>query len=342
MAQHGHLSREEKKQIRKERRKLRKDLRQKGIKSRKEFEKIAQMLGLVYGDNGPFLLPWLWKLQEFLAGLGAAKYLLGIAGILGLLFAYAVLANQKGNFIINMSNDLVMLDYELSDTEDFTKPKVRCVSDVLTEVNPFSIEDLPDNLDQLSGSHNIDNVVAYTFWITNNGQSKSNVDWYLLLNKTTKEVDKATWIMVFEDGQISLHASANADGQPERLEGLTANALLHEAAAQGAGVTAEEDGLCSVEAIPYESNHVVASHLDVSLAPGEKHKYTVAIWVDGEDPDCTEDMIGGHAGYQFRFVEHGSTDDIFENIDYSFTREDQDYKDQSLFGAIKRIFKKEK
>lgn len=342
MAQHGHLSREEKKQIRKERRKLRKDLRQKGIKSRREFEQIAQMLGLVYGDNGPFLLPWLWKLKDFLAGLGAVKYLLGMAGILGLLFAYAVLANQKGNFIINMSNDLVTLGYELSDTEDFAKPKLRCVSDVLTEVNPFSIEDLPDDLDQLSGSHNIDNVVAYTFWIGNEGQSTSNIDWYLLLNKTTKGVDKSVWIMVFEDGQISLHARANDDGQPEKLDGLMENTVLTEAAEQNAGVTIGDDGLCSVEATPYETDKIVASHLDVSLTPGEKHKYTVAIWVDGNDPDCTEDMIGGHAGYQFRFVQHGSTDDIFENIDYSFTREDQDYNNQSLFDAIKRIFKKEK
>lgn len=342
MAQHGHLSREEKKHIRKERKKLRRDLRQKGITSRKEFEQIAQMLGLVYGDDGPFLLPWLWRLQEFLAGLKAWHYLLALTGIVGMLFAYAVLANQKGNFIVNMSNDLLMLDYELSDTENFEVARVRCVSDVLNEVNPFSIQDLPDNLDDQEGSHNINNVVAYTFWIRNNGDRASAVDWYLLLNKSTKNVHKAVWIMLFDEGQISLYSCADADGNPEKLEGLAVNSLLEEAIAQNSQVYLMGEKICGAEAFPYETDKIVASKKDITLDPGEKHKYTVAIWVEGTDPDCTDELIGGHAGYQFRFVQNGSTDDIFENIDYSFVREEADFDDQSIFGTLKRIFKKEK
>lgn len=342
MAQHGHLSREEKKHIRKERKKLRKDLRTKGIKSRREFEKIAQMLGLVYGDDGPFLLPWLWRLGDYLAGLTAWKYLTGLSTIVGLLFAYAALANQKGNFIVNMSNNLVMLDYELSDTEDFDAPKIRCVSDVLKEVNPYSIQDLPDNLDNQEGGHNMDNVVAYTFWIRNNGSQTSSIDWYMLLNKSTKNVYKAVWMMIFDEGQIAIYAGADENGNPEKLEGLSANALIEKAMAQGNQFYEIGENVYGVEAIPYEEERVVASGKNVTLSPGEKHKYTVAIWVEGYDPDCADELIGGHSGYQFRFVQSGSEDDIFEGVDYSFTRDASDYSGQSVFDALKSIIKKEK
>jgi hypothetical protein len=37
----------------------------------------------------------------------------------------------------------------------------------------------------------------------------------------------------------------------------------------------------------------------------EVHKYTVVIWLEGDDPDCTNDCIGGHLGVdmQFQLVE---------------------------------------
>ena len=54
---------EEIKRIKKERKILRKNLREKGIKSRHEFETIAHELGLVYPPESfaGFMLPWFIK-----------------------------------------------------------------------------------------------------------------------------------------------------------------------------------------------------------------------------------------------------------------------------------------
>ena len=38
-----------------------------------------------------------------------------------------------------------------------------------------------------------------------------------------------------------------------------------------------------------------------NVAPGEMHKYTVVIWLEGDDPDCTNDLIGGHFGLEMYF-----------------------------------------
>ena len=43
----------------------------------------------------------------------------------------------------------------------------------------------------------------------------------------------------------------------------------------------------------------------------EVHKYTVVIWLEGDDPDCTDELIGGHAGLQmgFELIEETEEDD---------------------------------
>ena len=41
------------------------------------------------------------------------------------------------------------------------------------------------------------------------------------------------------------------------------------------------------------------------LGPGEKDKYTVVIWLEGNDPDCVDKIIGGtmKLGMNFKIVE---------------------------------------
>ena len=39
--------------------------------------------------------------------------------------------------------------------------------------------------------------------------------------------------------------------------------------------------------------------------PGDKDKYTIVIWLEGNDPDCIDDIIGGTIkfGMDFSIVE---------------------------------------
>ena len=46
---------------------------------------------------------------------------------------------------------------------------------------------------------------------------------------------------------------------------------------------------------------MVASGAVTEVEPQEVHKYTVVIWLEGDDPDCTNDLIGGHAGMEMNF-----------------------------------------
>jgi hypothetical protein len=80
--------------------------------------------------------------------------------------------------------------------------------------------------------------------------------------------------------------------------------------------------------VSFASDVVVAKGLQENVAPGDVHKYTVVIWLEGDDPDCSDDLIGGHAGMDFRLHLVGESggsgghgngfawDDIWNNLKF--------------------------
>ncbi len=331
MAQEGKLTRKEKKEIRIKRRALRKDLRKRGIKSREEFEIIARQLGLVYGDKDkPWILPWWWRFWKFLTGLGL-KGLLALLGLLAVMllviFLYAALANQKGNFTISVNGDLLRLGFDLSDTEDFANPKVRLASTILEEVNAISVQDLPDNLDDAEGSHNLDNVVAYTYWVRNAGEATVDYDWYLVLNSVTKELNKAVWIMIYDEGLQTIYsAPIDESGEAEHLSGYAKPPLYDQAANPEEQYYQNEEGKWGIKTTPYLQERIVAKGTVEDFKPDERRKYTVVIWVEGDDPECTNDIMGSHAGYAMKYTLKDDDEGIFDDLifDEMDTPEDMD------------------
>lgn len=331
---HGHLTSEEKKEIREGRKKLRKDLKLIGITSRKEFEEIAQYLGLVYGDDYPALLWLWWRFKGWFLGWKKWLYPLLAFLVLGITFLFSVIANQKGNFLVTMSTTIAQSGLILSDREDLSNKKITVKSEVLKEVNPYSIQDIPYNVDtDYEGSHNLDNVVCYTFWVTNIGNKALNTDWYLLFNKSTRNVDQATWLMLFEDGEMTLYSrpSTKEENKPEVLKSFD-RPFFMELCAHPEKQYKEVGGQWEIEAVPYAKERIVAEGHFKNLAPNEVHKFTAVIWVDGDDPDCSDALIGGHAGYSMKFVGEDEQDEIYTK--YGGRLEDPEDLERGGLGGV--------
>ena len=51
---------------------------------------------------------------------------------------------------------------------------------------------------------------------------------------------------------------------------------------------------------------VVMDHVE-KFSPGDKNKYTVVLWLEGSDPECTDNILGGeikiHMGFNSEFVD---------------------------------------
>ncbi len=312
------LTRGEVRAIKIGRKKLRKEMRARGIRSRKEFELTASSMGL-YFDRGKFLAFWLWWFHKRgLVSLIAAGVLL-----LSVLYMYSSITEMQGHFTINMSEGLFAEGFSLSSEESFEDPKSRLFCDPAVEVPCVSISDIQADVDDVDGQHNEATYFAYTFYIRNEGESIVDYDWELVINSESRELSKAAWVMIFEDGLMQFYAKGREDGTEEALPYYDDNTRgycqipfeedLIDPEGQ-AELIAVKNGREYYRLIPYvfESDEVIASGSQWEVEPTDVHKYTIVIWLEGDDPDCTNDMIGGHMGVDMKFrlvSEEAETDD---------------------------------
>ena len=296
------LSKDEVIEIKAGRKKLKAEMKARGLYSKKDFELTASSLGL-YFDKGRFLLLW-----RFLKGKGI-WILLG-AALAALLASWAAsqITQLKGHFTINMSDDMFREGFVLSETVKFEKPTTYLFCEPAVDVPCISIQDLPEDLDTHEGQHNA-NYFAYTFFLRNEGESTVDYEWHVSLNSESKNLSDTAWVMIFEDGEMAFYAEMGADGQPEALPAVDDStrgylkAPLKEFAKypdKQYEVITEKEPLTyyRLHPIPFESDTVVASGYQSDVVPMDVHRYTVVIWLEGDDPECTNDKIGGHVGMQ--------------------------------------------
>ncbi len=301
------LSRSEVREIKEGRKKLRKEMKAQKVYSRREFEITASSLGL-YFDKRRWLALWLWLLHHgVIWGLLAALLL-----TFGAMYLFSRVTEMKGHFTINLSDNLTNQGFELSDTIDFANPTSRIYGTPVEDAPCISIADLPADIDLTDGSHNGRNYFAHTFYLAKRGEGAADVQFTLKVNSESKSASKAIWVLLFEDGVPTVYARANEEtGESEALPAWGNDRLGYVSipfSSQGLPtdqyeVVRETDTRTYYRLIPrsFEGDTTVRQHSLTDVRQDEVHKYTVVLWLEGDDPDCTDELIGGHIGMQMDF-----------------------------------------
>lgn len=299
------LTREQVKAIKAGRKLLRKEMKAQGMKEKSDFELTATNMGL-YFDKRRW---WLWLLW-FFHGKGLAALLGATALLMLAMFAYSMVTQMQGHFTINLSDGLFREGFVLSETVDFKNPSTHLFAEPAENVPCVSISHLPDFLDTIDGQYN-DTYFAYTFYCRNEGDNTVDYTWQVRLNSESKNLSVATWVMVFEDGKMIFYAEPNTvTGMPEALpafdddtRGYVGRPMYNVSALPGNQYqlvkSMNQFSYYRVIPMPFLSEDVVTEGSQSQVAPGDVHKYTVVIWLEGDDPDCTDDLIGGHVGMEF-------------------------------------------
>ncbi|MBE6899153.1 MAG: hypothetical protein E7479_00585 [Ruminococcaceae bacterium] len=141
-------------------------------------------------------------------------------------------------------------------------------------------------------------------------------------------VSDAIWVMVFEDNKMMFFAKVGEDGEIEALpaqditdRGYENGPLIEHSKLPEEQYEVIKEGnyfdYYRVKPMNYVSETVVATGLmegvlpfDINLHdpeakfdpenPNGIHKYTVVIWLEGDDPECTDALIGGSIGMNFK------------------------------------------
>lgn len=303
------LTENEVREIKAGRKKLRKEMKKMGIRSRKEFELTASSMGLYFDKNRWWaLLLWFFHGGRWLRWLLAA-----LAAFLFALFCWSMVTEHQGHFTINLDDDMLKNGFVLSETEDFANPQIELDSDPVENVPCISIVALPEDIEDYEGTHTDGTYFAYTFWLRNEGEDTVDYTYDIRINSESQDLSTATWIMFFENGEMTFHAEESLDGGEEAIPSFGDNsqgyrytpfreqAKYPDEQYQVVASTGRSTYYRAVP-IPFESESIAVTGYFDDIEPRQVNKYTVVMWLEGDDPDCTDALIGGHLGLDMQFA----------------------------------------
>jgi len=301
------LTRAEIREIRRGRKKLKREMKKNKVYSRHEFETTASTLGL-YFDKGRFLALWLWLWHH-----GALWALLGAALLtMAALYGASLVTQMRGHFTINLTNEMVSQGFELCETPDFKNPTSRLYGIPVEDAPCISITDIPKDIDKIDGSHNGTNYFAHTFYVAKRGEGTADYSFNVEINSESLDSSSAIWVMLFEDGVPAFYAEANKQtGEAECLPAKDNNRYGYtEVPFADAGLSDAQYEIVRqtqirsyYRIIPnfFKDDDTVVEKIKTEVEQDEVHKYTVVLWLEGDDPDCTNELIGGHIGMHMDF-----------------------------------------
>lgn len=231
-----------------------------------------------------------------------------ITAILTVMFILSAYYTGAGEFVISLDSTMSRDGFYLSNNNDF-RDKMVCLRSRAVVADNISIFDIGNDVDDIDGVHDGPNYVAHTFYLTNDTGKTKDYQYSINIRQSSKHAEKAMWVMVFKNGKQTIYAMNGSDGNPESQQSIYEfpYETTAETPEQYNNITGIEAGISASEvyqaqtinqandlqAVPFESEKVICSGVRPGIKDKEVDKYTVVMWYEGEDPDCTDDIIGG-------------------------------------------------
>lgn len=210
--------------------------------------------------------------------------------VLLLLWIISWLLTTIGDLVISVENGAaregLVISESLEDGGGAKDPVLQLSAQNVTEVTNITYDWLPTNLDtEADGEHNGQNYLAYTFYLTNSGKETLDYESTLKFTGIAKNADEALRVMVYRNGEPTIYAQQNRDKSD--LEEVVDETFME-----------GNDDLNL-------NDYVVFEDLTEGIEVGESVKYTIVTWIEGNDPECINDIMGGYVKMQWLFNVEG-------------------------------------
>ena len=197
--------------------------------------------------------------------------LLSMLLLVAVLFIFAFMQEKMGNFTINLNRlELYRKGISIADNGDFDGATARLTASTVEDATNISIDDLPEDIDNLDGSHNGKNYMAYTYYVRNAGKEDLGYKASITLDSCAKGAEKAVRVAVWRNGERVVYAAPATDG-------------------------GEENGCKN-----FKSDDVVCTYTEKKFLVGNVDRYTIVIWMEGDDPECVDSIIGGSVEFSMK------------------------------------------
>ena len=182
---------------------------------------------------------------------------------------------DKGDFTVQIdSGDRELI--ALSEHEDLSEPTLLLQGTSVADLWDTTLNRIPVNVDEQSkggdasftaggGQDNPEPCyLCYTFYVMNVSSKDITYRYTLDFVEKQLDLDEAVRIMIYRNGERKIYGKAPNNG-----------------------------GALEAGTIPFLGNVTYAEERDLTLAKGANDKYTVVIWLEGTDPECTNDLFNG-------------------------------------------------
>lgn len=194
--------------------------------------------------------------------------------VIGLLILVFLLIFTILGIVFNVNKFTITLDNKLQDEKGiilYSNPNEKAhqrklFASALNDMDNISYDWIPKDVHTSSngGSHNGDNYIAYTFYIENEGEVSVNYWYSIIIDDVIKRVDEAVRVVVFLNDEETVYAKIN-----------------------------NETGEAEKNTEPFYKDDVVVLKSRNDFKVGDVDKFTIVIYLEGDDPDCLNDIIGG-------------------------------------------------
>lgn len=244
-----------------------------------------------------------------------------IGTVLGIAYIMAAFYTQAGEFVIRIDNP-ADASLKLCDTPDFEEPLVLLKGKSIPQADNISIFDLDPDLVFANGNNNGADYVAYTFYLKNVSMLETNYQYNLSIRSSSKGAEEAAWVLFYHNGEQTMYAKENKEGRPEcqfseyefpfTEDAKNKEVQLQQLSSSNRGYLTQEvinaheftsiDSVYQLQTEPFATSKIICTDTREALQPGEIDKFTVVIWLEGEDPECIDDILGGHVELIMKFT----------------------------------------
>ena len=198
--------------------------------------------------------------------------------LLFLIIIYFILrvAYETGNFTITLDPNFAQKNGIIMYKRKEAKEDRRILKAERADfIDNISVKWLPKDLNKTGeGSHNGQNYLAYSFYIENKGSDVVNYWYEILVDDVIKNVDKAVRVMVYRNDEKTIYARPN-----------------------------ERTGEAEEGTKKFYSPTEVMVEGRKDCKPGDIDKFTIVIFIEGDDPDCLDPLIGGEMKMHMEITE---------------------------------------
>ena len=201
-----------------------------------------------------------------------------------IVYVISLLYTRFGSFTIGV-NKYHSLNYglSLSDNKGLSNQtsNLNCrASQVITNIDGKSLDDIPLGVND--GVDNGENYLCYTFYCVNSGKEVVDFEYSINIVKMTMNIENA--VRIREYSQLN-------DGARTKVDYAAPKGIVEET-----GEVIPEEGTT-----PFKDKSVVFLKTVKDFKPNEVMKYTIVIWLEGNDPDCVDNIIGGEFKVDMKF-----------------------------------------